>query len=96
MPIETASAPSARALATSAPVLIPPETISCTSRSTPSSRSASPASLTAARVGMPACSMNVSWVAPVPPCMPSTTTTSAPAATASFTSWLTRVAPTLT
>ena len=34
----------------------------------------------------PTCSMNTSWVAAVPPCMPSTTTTSAPACTASFTS----------
>ena len=41
---------------------------------------------TAASVGMPTCSMNTSWVAAVPPCMPSTTTTSAPACTASFTS----------
>ena len=46
--------------------------------------------------GCPACSMKTSWVAAVPPCIPSTTTTSAPAATASFTSWSTRVAPTFT
>ena len=51
---------------------------------------------TAGSVGMPACSMKTSWVAAVPPCIPSTTTTSAPAATASFTSWSTRVAPTFT
>ena len=41
---------------------------------------------TAGIVGMPTCSMNTSWVAAVPPCMPSTTTTSAPAFTASCTS----------
>ena len=37
-------------------------------------------------VGMPTCSMKTSWVAAVPPCMPSTTITSAPAFTASWTS----------
>ena len=42
--------------------------------------------LVAASVGMPTCSMKTSWVAPVPPCMPSRTTTSAPAFTASWTS----------
>ena len=40
MPIETASAPSASAFATSAPLRIPPETISCTLRCMPSSCSA--------------------------------------------------------
>ena len=35
-----------------------------------------------ARIGMPTCSMNTSCVAAVPPCMPSSTTTSAPAFTA--------------
>ena len=34
-------------------------------------------------IGMPTCSMNTSCVAAVPPCMPSSTTTSAPAFTAS-------------
>ena len=86
VPIETASAPSAKALATSAPLLTPPETMSCTCRCRPSSCSAAVACGTAASVGMPTCSMNASWVAAVPPCIPSTTTTSAPAATASFTS----------
>ena len=94
--METASAPRASALATSAPERMPPETTSCTSSRAPMSRSASAAMRTAGRVGMPACSMNTSWVAAVPPCMPSTTTTSAPAATASFTSWSTRVAPIFT
>ena len=37
----------------------------------------------AERVGMPTCSMKTSCVAAVPPCMPSTTTTSAPDFTAS-------------
>jgi hypothetical protein len=36
-----------------------------------------------ASVGIPTCSMNTSCVAAVPPCIPSTTTTSAPAFTAS-------------
>ena len=39
--------------------------------------------------------MNTSWVAAVPPCMPSSTTASAPALTASATSKYGRVAPTL-
>ena len=52
----------------------------------PAPASACTACGTAASVGMPTCSMNTSWVAAVPPCMPSTTTTSAPAWTASFTS----------
>ena len=60
------------------------------------SSSASTAWRTAASVGMPTCSMNTVCVAAVPPCMPSTTTTSAPACTASFTSWKTRVAPIFT
>ncbi len=85
-PIETASAPRASALATSAPVRMPPETTSCTLRCMPSSCSACVACGTAASVGIPTCSMNTSWVAAVPPCIPSTTTTSAPAATASLTS----------
>ena len=41
------------------------------------------AGLMAPRIGSPTCSMNTSWVAAVPPCMPSSTTTSAPALTAS-------------
>ncbi|SLJ82910.1 Uncharacterised protein [Mycobacteroides abscessus subsp. abscessus] len=65
---------------------MPPETISCTLRCTPSSCNACTACGMAARVGMPTCSMNTSWVAAVPPCMPSTTITSAPAFTASLTS----------
>ena len=40
--------------------------------------------------------MNTSWVAAVPPCMPSSTTTSAPAFTASATSKFGRLAPTFT
>ena len=86
MPIDTASAPRASALATSAPERMPPDTTSCTSPATPRSASASAASRTAASVGIPVCSMKTSWVAAVPPCIPSTTTTSAPAATASLTS----------
>ena len=86
MPMETASAPRARAFATSAPVRIPPETMSCTLRCMSSSRNASTASRTAGRVGIPTSSMNTSWVAAVPPCIPSTTTASAPAFTASITS----------
>ena len=73
-PIETASAPSASALATSAPDRIPPETISWTLRCMSSSCSASTACGIAASVGIPTCSMNTSWVAAVPPCMPSRTT----------------------
>ena len=60
------------------------------------SSSAAAAIRTAGRVGMPVCSMKTSCVAAVPPCIPSTTITSAPAATANLTSWSTRVAPTLT
>ena len=41
---------------------------------------------TAGMVGIPTCSMNTSWVAAVPPCIPSRTITSAPALTASATS----------
>ena len=37
----------------------------------------------AARIGSPTCSMKTSWVAAVPPYMPSSTTTSAPDFTAS-------------
>ena len=44
---------------------------------------------------MPACSMNTCWVAAVPPCMPSSTITSAPDFTHSLTSSGTRVAPIL-
>jgi hypothetical protein len=62
----------------------------------PMSRSASAASRTAASVGMPVCSMKKSWVAAVPPCIPSRTTTSAPASTASLTSLVTLVAPNFT
>jgi predicted phosphodiesterase len=40
----------------------------------------------AGSVGMPTCSMKTSCVAAVPPCIPSTTMTSAPAFTASCTS----------
>jgi hypothetical protein len=60
------------------------------------SSSASTAWRTAASVGMPTCSMNTVCVAAVPPCMPSTTTTSAPECTASFTSLKVRVAPIFT
>ena len=66
-------------MATSAPVRMPPETMSCTLRCTPSSCSAWTACGIAASVGIPTCSMKTSCVAAVPPCMPSTTTTSAPA-----------------
>ncbi len=45
---------------------------------------------------MPVCSMKTSCAAPVPPCMPSTTITSAPASTACRTSAATRVAPIFT
>ena len=86
VPIETASAPSASAFATSAPLRIPPETISCTFRCMPSSWSASTAIRVAGSVGIPTCSMKTSCVAAVPPCIPSTTITSAPAFTASWTS----------
>ena len=77
-PIETASAPSASALATSAPERIPPETTSWMRRCIPSSWSASTARRTAGSVGIPTCSMKTSCVAAVPPCMPSRTMTSAP------------------
>ena len=40
----------------------------------------------AGKVGRRTLSMHTSWVAAVPPCMPSTTTASAPALTASMTS----------
>ena len=84
VPMEAASAPRASALATSAPERMPPATMSFTSRRcTPSSLRARTDSPMAATVGMPTCSMNTSWVAAVPPCMPSTTTASAPAFTAS-------------
>ena len=95
-PIETASAPIASALATSAPVRMPPETTSCTTPRRFRSSSASTAWRTAASVGTPTCSMNTVCVAAVPPCMPSTTTTSAPAIAASFTSLKVRVAPIFT
>jgi hypothetical protein len=85
-PIDTASAPSASALATSAPDRIPPETISCTCLCMPSSWSDRTASGIAAMIGIPTCSMNTSWLAAVPPSMPSSTITSAPALTASATS----------
>ncbi len=81
-PIETASAPSASAFATSAPDRIPPETISCTWRCMPRSCSDRTASGIAAMIGIPTCSMNTSWLAAVPPSMPSSTITSAPAFTA--------------
>ena len=61
-----------------------------------SSWSASTASGIAASVGMPACSMNTSCVAAVPPCMPSSTITSAPDLTASATSKFGREAPIFT
>ena len=54
------------------------------------------ASQTAARVGIPVCSCSSSGEAPVPPSMPSTTMTSAPALAASRTSSKTREAPILT
>ena len=85
-PIETASAPRASALATSAPVRMPPETMSWTLRCMSSSISDSTACGMAARIGIPTCSMKTSWVAAVPPCMPSSTIASAPALTASATS----------
>src|SRR6516164_4595777 len=69
VPIETASAPIANALATSAPLRMPPDMINCTFRCWPSSWSASTAWRKAGKVGMPACSINTSWVAPVPPCI---------------------------
>ena len=79
------------------PMRMPPETINCTSPLPCRSRRAPrPPCRTAGSVGIPACSMNTSCVAAVPPCIPSTTTTSAPAATASLTSWSTRVAPIFT
>ena len=95
-PIATASAPMASALATSAPLRMPPEITNCTVPRMFRSSSASTAWRSAASVGMPTCSMNTVCVAAVPPCMPSTTITSAPACTASFTSLNTRVAPTFT
>src|SRR3990170_1472421 len=62
VPIETASAPSASALATSAPLRMPPETMSCTWRCKPRSCSAWTAGLMAPRIGRPTCSMNTSCV----------------------------------
>jgi hypothetical protein len=75
---------------------MPPETISWTLPFMSRSSRALTAWRTAARVGMPTCSMKQVWVAAVPPCMPSTTTTSAPECTASLTSLKVRVAPTFT
>ena len=95
-PIDTASAPIASAFATSAPVRMPPETMSCTLPFMFRSSSASTAWRNAASVGMPTFSMNTVCVAAVPPCMPSTTITSAPEYTASLTSWKVRVAPAFT
>ena len=94
--MDTASAPSASAFAASAPWRMPPDTMSCTLRCMSSSCSASTAWRTAGRVGTPACSMKTSWVAAVPPCIPSTTTASAPALTARATSYPTRAAPIFT
>src|SRR6516165_3322056 len=48
---------------------MPPDMINCTFRCWPSSWSASTAWRKAGKVGMPACSINTSWVAPVPPCI---------------------------
>src|SRR5580693_2948831 len=53
VPIETASAPSASAFATSAPLRTPPEMINCTLRCIPSSSSARTAGRIAASVGIP-------------------------------------------
>ena len=51
LPIDTASAPIASAFATSAPVRMPPEMMSCTLRCMSSSSSASTASRSAGSVG---------------------------------------------
>ena len=96
VPIDTASAPSARALAASAPFLMPPDTTSWTSPSTFMSSSARTASQTALRVGMPVWSSSTSGEAPVAPSMPSSTITSALPLTASLMSSATRLAPSLT
>ena len=86
LPIDTASAPSAIHFATSAPLRTPPDTINCTSRCISRSCKARTASRIQARMGCPTCSINTSCVAAVPPCIPSSTTTSAPALTANVVS----------
>ena len=79
VPIDTASAPKAKAFATSAPFLIPPETINWTCRWRFCSCNASTDERIQARVGIPTCSIKISCVAAVPPCIPSITIASAPA-----------------
>ena len=69
-------------------------TINCTLRCISNSSRASTAWRKAGRVGIPTCSIKTSCVAPVPPCMPSITATSAPAFTANAVSYTHLTLPT--
>jgi len=71
VPIATALAPSAKHLATSAPLRIPPATIRSMSSASPTSSSARRASGIAAISGMPVSSVAMCGPAPVPPSAPS-------------------------
>src|ERR1019366_3316523 len=96
VPIMTQSAPRANALATSTPERMPPAATSLTLPDMPMSSRARRAAGIAARVGTPVWSRSSSGDAPVPPSMPSTTTTSAPVLAAIAVSKYGRGAPLLT